>query len=1095
MNRCASRCSTWCGNSPGEATHLATRLRLTRVAASLFVVLFATSGARAQRPPQRDSAAQGYLAVSHYQHDRWTTADGLPNHAIDWMARSPDGYLWLGTEEGLVRFDGVRFTPIDKRNTPAFARANLYPTVPLHVDRHGVLWIATTGGLVRYKDGEFTRAASGSSQANEKLVSQMVEDRRGGLWAWTEDLDALYAVRDGRFVTPDPQSGLPAAVAAVAADSGGDLWIATVDRALLRMHNAKSVPVLPRGAMPVGVTHLYVARDGVVWVGTQRGFGRLKLGRFEFHRLGRGALDGYVTAFAEDAAGDMWLGTIGIGVLRWHSGRLEQVDRRDVLSRDHVTSLLVDQEGSVWVGTRGGLDRLRRGAVVTYTPRNGGPPFVDPGALLWDQRGRFIAAGATSGLVAGLPAAWAPLPGAGHATGRKVWSLAQGRDGIWVGGDDTLKLYGRGAGPLTYTARDGLVGKWVLSVLEDSLQRIWVGTEKGLFRLTRGRLRAFTTPQGLGYSHVRALALDRTGAVWAATNGALVRVDGDSVRSWGTADGLAGYTVFAIREMRDGALWLGTSGGLTRVRDGKLVPIRTEQGLPSELVIAIEEAGDEMWFVTGSGISHAPLSELNSVADGRAQRVNVTTFGRRDGLPATEVVISAQPVSARTPDGRLWFSTAAGLSVVDPHRVARNTIAPPVHIEEVVADGERLVKPAFRSEATRVPARTRRLTIRYTATSLISPERVRFRYQLVGYDREWVDAPSTERVVSYTNLGPRRYTFRVIASTDGEVWNPNGAALDFTVAPAFYETDWFFVLGIAAAVAMLFAGHHTRVRQLERRAEDRRRTDEALGKLRAELAQATRVTSLATLTASIAHEVNQPLSGVVTNAGTCLRMLSNEPPNVSGASEAARRLIRDGNRAAAVITRLRALFSKKAPVAEPVDLNDATREVIALSRSDLRRAGATLRVELPEDLPAVMGDRVQLQEVIINLLRNACDAVHGIDDRPRAIEIRIARDDGERVRLSVRDSGVGFEANSAGKLFDAFYTTKQDGMGIGLSVCRSIIENHGGRLWAVANDGPGVTFAFSIPVAPNDSLQSSAGQSATQALEAHVAAPATTRRP
>jgi len=549
-----------------------------------------------------------------------------------------------------------------------------------------------------------------------------------------------------------------------------------------------------------------------------------------------------------------------------------------------------------------------------------------------------------------------------------------------------------------------------------------------------------------------------------------VRVDGDSVRSWGTADGLAGSLVFTIREMRDGSLWLGTSGGLTRVRDGKLVPIRAEQGLPSELVMAIEEAGGDIWFLTGNGISHAPLSELNSVADGRAQRVNVTT------LPGTEVGNSGDPVSARTPDGRLWFSTAAGLAVVDPRRLSPNTIAPPVHIEEVVADGERLVRPASADTTMRVPARTRRLTLRYTATSLINPERVRFRYRLVGYDPEWVDASSAERVVSYTNLRPGRYAFRVIASNDAEVWNPNGAALDFTVAPAFYETNWFFALGVAAAAALLFAGHRTRVRQLERRAEDRKRADEALSKLRAELAHATRVTSLATLTASIAHEVNQPLSGVVTNAGTVLRMLSNDSPNVSGASEAARRLIRDGNRAADVITRLRALFSKKAPAPEPVDLNDATREVIALSKSDLRRAGATLRVDLPEDLPAVMGDRVQLQQVIINLLRNACDAVHGIADRPREIVIRTTREEDDHVGLSVRDSGVGFEPSSAEKLFDPFYTTKHDGMGIGLSVCRSIIEIHGGRLWAVSNDGPGVTFTFVIPVTPNASLHTSALQ-------------------
>jgi signal transduction histidine kinase len=192
-------------------------------------------------------------------------------------------------------------------------------------------------------------------------------------------------------------------------------------------------------------------------------------------------------------------------------------------------------------------------------------------------------------------------------------------------------------------------------------------------------------------------------------------------------------------------------------------------------------------------------------------------------------------------------------------------------------------------------------------------------------------------------------------------------------------------------------------------------------------------------------------------------MLSNEPPNVDGASEAARRLIRDGNRAADVVTRLRALFSRKAPAAEPVDLNDAAREVIALSRTELQRAGATLRVQLAEDLPAVVGDRVQLQQVIINLLRNACDAVHEVDDRPREILIRTSRDEDDRVGLSVRDSGVGFGPDGADRLFVAFHTTKSDGMGIGLSVCRSIIENHRGRIWAASNEGPGVTFSFSIP--------------------------------
>jgi PAS domain S-box-containing protein len=244
---------------------------------------------------------------------------------------------------------------------------------------------------------------------------------------------------------------------------------------------------------------------------------------------------------------------------------------------------------------------------------------------------------------------------------------------------------------------------------------------------------------------------------------------------------------------------------------------------------------------------------------------------------------------------------------------------------------------------------------------------------------------------------------------------------------------------------------------------ERRLAEIALDKVRSELAHVTRVTTLGALTASIAHEVNQPLSGIITNASTCLRMLAADPPNVDGARETARRTIRDGNRASDVITRLRALFSKKDATIESLDLNEATREVIALSWSDFQRSRVILRAELGDDLPLVTGDRVQLQQVILNLLRNASDAMSGVDDRPRQLVIRTARDEGDRVRLAVQDAGVGFDPQSMDRVFEAFYTTKSDGMGIGLSVSRSIIENHQGRLWAAPNDGPGATFSFSIP--------------------------------
>jgi C4-dicarboxylate-specific signal transduction histidine kinase len=253
---------------------------------------------------------------------------------------------------------------------------------------------------------------------------------------------------------------------------------------------------------------------------------------------------------------------------------------------------------------------------------------------------------------------------------------------------------------------------------------------------------------------------------------------------------------------------------------------------------------------------------------------------------------------------------------------------------------------------------------------------------------------------------------------------------------------------------------------------ERRRAEDALGKVQSELAHVARVSTLGALTASIAHEVNQPVSGILLNAGVCLRKLADDPPDLEGARDTARRTIRDARRMSDVISRLRALFAKKETTTEPVDLNDATREVITLTLSELQRNGVVLRPELADGLPLVMGDRIQLQQVVLNLLLNASQAMRNIDDRPRELIVRTERDEGDGVRLTVHDVGVGFAPDVADKLFEAFYTTKTGGMGIGLSVSRTIIEHHGGRLWATRNDGPGATFTFSIPCRSRNAIGS-----------------------
>jgi signal transduction histidine kinase/ligand-binding sensor domain-containing protein len=938
---------------------------------------------RARRLLHADSAPPADRAVSQYQHDRWTTTDGLRNHAIDWIQQSPDGYLWLGTEGGLVRFDGVRFTPVDGNNTPALRATALYPTVPLHVDRQGVLWFATTRGLVRYKDGAFTGAAA-SATPSLSSNSRMAEDRVGRLWVWEQDIDGrLYEVRNGRLVTPDPQSGLPAHVTAAAGDPRGGLWLATVDRLLLRMDEAKAVSVLPSAAMPGGVVTMYVARNGVLWVGAQHGFGRLEHGRFEFHHLGVGGLNGYVSAFAEDAAGDVWIGTVGMGVLRWHAGRLERFDRRDGLSRDQVTSLLVDREGSVWIGTRGGLDRLRRGAVATFTPRNGGPPFSDPGALVLDRQGRFVVAGATTGLVAGRPGAWAPLPGAEAAVRRKIWTIAQGKRGIWVGGDDTLRLYGDGAAVQAYTARDGLAGKWMLAVAEDSLENVWVGTNQGLFRLTRGRGHTFSALNGLPNAYVRALLVDRRGAVWAGTNGGVARVVDDSLTSWGPAEGLAGPMVFTIRESQDGAIWIGTSGGLTRVRDGRLASVRAEQGLPGEMVFAIAEADSDLWIDTGSGISRMPLSELNAVADGRATRVHATTFGTRDGLPATEVVAGAQPLSARTPDGRLWFSTAAGLAVIDPHNLGEKDVPLEVLLETVRVDGREMAAP----DLTAIPAGSSAVEIDYTATALSFPERIQFRYQLDGVDPTWREV-GTRRRAYYTDLGPGSYHFRVNARNGDENWTEN-ATLSFRVLPAWYQTLWFRAL----AVLMIGSLGGLMVAVVQRRRHARAQADL---KRQYEITLAER--------ARVAEDLHDTL--LQGFAGVNLQLIAAELAIPSQPEVAAATLVRVQRLTEESLREARERVWEMRDAALASDDLATTLETIARDRS----AGTPMEVEVATTgnsrrlPPSLLDASFRIgREAIVNAVRHA---------EASRIEIRLDFR-ASTFYLEVRDNGRGVSPNEA----------------------------------------------------------------------------------
>jgi PAS domain S-box-containing protein len=645
-----------------------------------------------------------------------------------------------------------------------------------------------------------------------------------------------------------------------------------------------------------------------------------------------------------------------------------------------------------------------------------------------------------------------------------------------------------------WNLKDGLPSNVIIGILQSPDGYLWIQTLAGLARFDGVRFTVFdrtNTPALHDATSllITPLLVDRRGAMWLGTTAGLVQYANGAFRRAPIRGGLPMPGVGRLADDGMGTFWMvqGIIPG-SRVyvlRDGEVAPASTTPRLPGDVTVVLTRARGGVWVGTrGHGVIR--------VVDGVA-----TTIVGADALPDPRIIALFE-----SRDGTIWIGTEAGFAWLrdgvltshpfgggrqdgrvtsfaeDEHRLLMPDGAVK-HVRVFFRDTGNPGAPEFIGAATDITEwKEAEEKLRQSEAYLAEAQRLSstgtFGWSVGGDCHFWSE--ETYRIFDYEQSTPitlqaildrvhpedLELVRRLIAETR------EGREID-------HEYRLLMPDGRVKHVHIVAHGVRDRNGRLEivgalQDVTQQRHSEEALGKLRSDLAHFARVASIGALTASIAHEVNQPLAGVVTNASTCLRMLEGEAPSLEGARRTARRAIRDAVRASEVISRLRALLSRKPPAAGPVDLNEATREVIALSRSELQLGRAVTRLELAEDLPLVTGDRIQLQQVIINLLRNAFEAMNDVEDRQREIVIRTARDGDDRVCLSVHDSGVGFGPDGAERLFDAFYTTKPDGMGIGLSVSRSIIESHGGRLWAVPNEGPGATFAFSIPRGAGDSV-------------------------
>lgn len=980
-----------------------------------IIVTLAVPLLSVQAAPAPDDAK----ALSRYLSDVWQTEEGLPQNGIQAITQTRDGYLWLGTPGGLVRFDGVRFTVF---NQGQFRNNNIHALLE---DRLGRLWIGTYGaGLYRYEDGHFL-AVGTDAGLESNLIRTLYESSDGTLWVGTHGGGVSFS-RDGRFRTLRAKDGLTNDIVRVIyEDRDRRLWIGTNASGLnhwtghdilaYTLKAGRLASYAPSDAVSNdNVLALLHDRQGELWIGTDGGGLWRLTGERRDALVHEAAEINGVRRLLEDGHGDLWIGTDGGGLHRWRNGRFEAITSRDGLPSDIVLSLLEDRERNLWVGTRDGLLRLKNGKFFVYTTKHGlANDFV---TALHGSRDGSLWVGTRVGLDRLEKGHASPTRFRARLPHDIVLSLLVDRSGVlWVGTLHGLFRVENGR-TTRFSTAEGLQGNYVAALAQASDGGIWVGTHAGLDHLKEGHVRHVAVPDGI-LPDVATIYESADGTVWVGTDGAgLGRLKDDQWHFYGTEEGLAHASVTGLYD--DGeSLWVTTRQGLNRLNNGRLHRYTTQNGLPSNQLFAVVDDGrGYLWLTSYAGIFRVEKSSIDDLDAGRRQALTATAYGKSDGMKSSECNNGVQPAAWRGTDGRLWFATVKGLALIDPADIPRNSQPPPVVIEHVRINDE----PVPLRQAGALPPGQTRLEFHYTALSFSSPARVRFRYKLEGFDADWIDAGS-RRVGYYTNIPPGQYRFRVIASNEDGVWNQAGAAFDFRLRARFYRTVGFWIAVVAAVGVLSLLLYRLRVRRLT-------------AQFAAVLTERNR----------IAREIHDTLAQSFVGIGVQLETVAKLQP--TSPDEARRRLDR-----ARILVRSsladarRTVWNLRSQALEDADLPGALREVAEQLSGDSQVAvhikGRRRR------LPADVEDNLLRigQEALANAVRHA---------QAQSIRVDLTFGDGH-IRLSVRDDGRGFDVKSAARSGNDHF---------GLAGMRERVLHLGGELTLISHIGQGAEVIVDVPI-------------------------------
>jgi ligand-binding sensor domain-containing protein/serine phosphatase RsbU (regulator of sigma subunit) len=758
--------------------------------------------------------------ITQYSVNIWNMESGLPGNAVFAIQRTQDGYLWLGTQDGLVRFDGINFELYTREKIPQLKCNNIRA---LYEDQNGILWIGTSsGGLTRYKEGVFFTYPV-TEQKNLTEIRAVNEDRRGNVWigSFSHGLTCLN-IRGGEFVTYTMEQGLPHnQVRDIFKDENGYLWVTTA-AGVIKILNPGTFDENVSGSLRrlpyLKTVCLYETDSNTLWVGTgDSGLFSLKNGKLTNYGIEEGIPNPVITCLFKDRMNNLWIGSDGGGLTRMTNGACITLNPDDGLACGFVSSIHEDREGSLWVGTLdGGLHQLRDNKFTTYTTREG--LTHDYTFCVYEDRAGDLWIGTREGLNRLRNGALTPE----YSLKNPVSSLFEDPGGsLWIGTWGSLHRFKDGKSS-TLTKKDGLSDNRIGCIQGDRQGNTWVGTRSGLnrFNADTGRFTVFTTREGLSGNSIKFIFEDRNGNLLVGTDTGLNYLKDESFTPSGLPAPMDKQCFNCAYEDNQGAFWFGTNSGLIRLKDKEPVLYTQQCGLVENYIFSIlEDDMGNLWLAGRNGVSRISKKELEDFSRGKVNRIHPHSYNEKDGM----ISGWCTNTGCKTRDGRFWFPTSIGVAVIDPNNIKQDNLPPPPIVEKLIVDGESIyIHPNGReNNLLELAPGKERLEICYTSVSFINPKRIKFKLRLIGYDSNWVDV-GTARTTTYTRLSPGHYTFKVMASNAGGAWNRTDAAFSFYLKPYYYQTTWFYLLVACIGLLTALSLFRLRIRQLKAREKELR---------------------------------------------------------------------------------------------------------------------------------------------------------------------------------------------------------------------------------------------------------------------------------